>query len=152
MRAVPDRSARVRIAACCLVIIAALVLGVGIVSHGIVRHLVQTAPFWPAVILGLRRRETAKWCALPGFVCWLAIMVCIWLFLLGWARVVSGTFTPIEIAMTIVCAAASVAGIVAALRQRTATSPWLATALLVLFSVAQVIAMRLSTLPGIAHD
>ena len=141
-----------RIALCCLAIIAALVLGVGIVSHGILRHIVQTAPFWPAVALGLRRGEAAKWCALPGFVFWLVLMVLIWLFLLGWAHVVRGTFTPVEIAMTIVCAVASIAGIVFALRQRTATSPILAAALLALFALLQFAAFRISALPGIAHD
>jgi hypothetical protein len=142
----------VRIAGCCLVIIAALVLGVGIVSHGILRHVVQTAPLWPAVVLGLRRRDAAKWCALPGFAFWLGIMVFIWLFLLGWSRVLIGTFTPVEIAMTIVCAIASIAGIGSALRQRTSTSPAAAAALLALFAFLQFAALRVSLLPGIAHD
>jgi hypothetical protein len=141
-----------RIAVSCLVIMAALILGVGIVSHGILRHIVQTAPFWPALVLGLRRRDAARWCALPGFVFWLGIMVFIWLFLLGWSRVLTGTFTPIEIAMTIVCAIASIAGIAAALRQRTATHAAVAAALLALFSLLQFAAMRISLLPGIAHD
>ncbi|MFN2546702.1 MAG: hypothetical protein ABR567_04670 [Myxococcales bacterium] len=141
-----------RVALCCLAIIAALVLGVGIVSHGIVRHIVQTAPFWPAVVLGLRRREAARWCAFPGFVFWLVLMVLIWLFLLGWSHVVSGTFTPVEIAMTVVVAVASIAGIVFALRQRTATSPAIAAALLALFALLQFAAFRISVLPGIGHD
>jgi hypothetical protein len=38
-----------------LVLIAALYV-VGIVSHGILRHLVQTAPVWPVVILGMEHR------------------------------------------------------------------------------------------------
>jgi hypothetical protein len=141
-----------RIALCCLAITAALVLGVGIVSHGILRHVVQTAPLWPAVFLGLRRSDAAKWCALPGFAFWLGIMVFIWLFLLGWSRVLTGTFTPVEIAMTIVCAIASIAGIASALRQRTSTSLAAAAALLALFSILQFAAMRVSVLPGIAHD
>lgn len=141
-----------RIAIPCLVIIAALVFGVGIVSHGILRHVVQTAPFWPAVVLGLRDRDAARWFALPCFVMWLAIMALIWLFLLGWARVLTGRFSPIEIAMTIVCAAAAIAGIAAALGRRTATSPAAAAAILALSSVLQFVAMRVSVLPGIAHD
>ena len=54
--------------------------------------------------------------------------------------------------MTIVCAVASIAGIVFALRQRTATSPILAAALLALFALLQFAAFRISVLPGIAHD
>src|SRR5215468_11801412 len=129
------RSGGMRLALCSLAIIAALVLGVGIVSHGILRHIVQTAPLWPAVVLGLRRRDAAKWCALPGFVFWLALMVFIWLFLLGWSHVISGTFTTVEIAMTIVCAVAAIIGIASALRERTATKPAAAAALLMLFSL-----------------
>lgn len=141
-----------RLAVCCLVIVVALVFGVGIVSHGILRHVVQTAPFWPAIVLALRRRDAARWCALPCFVFWLFIMVFIWLFLLGWSRVLTGTFSPIEIAMTIVCAVAAGAGIAFALRQRTATSPAAAIGLVALFSFLQYIAFRISLLPGIAHD
>ena len=141
-----------RLTVCCLVIVLALVLGVGIVSHGILRHIVQTAPLWPAIVLGLRRHELSKWCALPGLIFWLILMVCIWLFLLGWARIVSGTFTPVEIAMTVVCGIAAVAGIAFALRQRTATRPATAAGLLIAFSLLQIVAFRVSQLPGISHD
>ena len=55
---------------------------------------------------------------------WLAI----WLFLLGWARIVSGTFTVTEIAMTIVVGAASTLGIVTGLRMKTATRTAVAAA------------------------
>jgi hypothetical protein len=34
----------------------------------------------------------------------------IWLFLLGWAHVVSGTFSPIEVAMTLVVGLSSILG------------------------------------------
>jgi hypothetical protein len=33
---------------------------------------------------------------------WMIIMIFIWLFLLGWARIVSGRFFPTEVAMTLV--------------------------------------------------
>ncbi|HEY6911021.1 MAG TPA: hypothetical protein VI356_16710 [Myxococcales bacterium] len=135
-----------------LAIVLALVLGVGPVSHGVLRHLVQTAPLWPAIVLDFRRSELAKWCALPALFFWSAIMICIWLFLLGWARIVTGTFTPVEIAMTIVCGIAAAAGMMSALRKRTATRPGTAAALFVLFSALQLIAFRISLLPGISHD
>jgi hypothetical protein len=48
--------------------------------------------------------------ALPCFLFWLTIMVFIWLFLLGWARIVSGHFFPTEIAMTLVVGLASLVG------------------------------------------
>ena len=50
------------------------------------------------------------------FVFWLGIMVLIWLYLLGWARIVTGQFSATEIAMTIVVGAASLPGILFAAR------------------------------------
>jgi hypothetical protein len=37
-----------------LLLIVALYI-VGVVSHGVVRHIVQTAPVWPTAVLGMRR-------------------------------------------------------------------------------------------------
>src|SRR5579859_2306380 len=87
---------------------------VGAVSHGSLRHVVQTLPLWFPIVLGFRRSEFAKWSALPCLIFWLAIMVLIWLFLLGWARILSGHFSPIEIAMTLVIGIACVTGILLA--------------------------------------
>jgi hypothetical protein len=89
-----------------LVIIAALLI-VGSVSSGVIRHLVQTAPSWLTVYFGFRQRGTAKWTVLPVGLFWLALMIFIWLYLLGWASIVRGHFSAIEIAMTIVVGLAS---------------------------------------------
>lgn len=134
-----------------LVIVAALVLGVGLVSSGVLRHLVQTAPCWLTVYLGMRRRPIAKWMALPTYLFWLLLMIAIWLFLLGWARIVTGHFTVIEIAMTVIVAISSAFGIVQSLRIRSGTN-WV-TAILYLLGVAllQLVAFRVSVLPGIAN-
>src|ERR1051326_9306167 len=115
-----SNSARV-VGWCALAIILSLYI-VGMVSHGVIRHIVQTAPIWVAVWLGMKRSQWAKWAALPSFVFWLALAVMILLFLLGWARIVSGTFSPIEIAMTITFAAASVIGMWKSGRSRTQVS------------------------------
>jgi hypothetical protein len=48
---------------------------VGIVSHGVVRHIVQTLPLWFPILLGLRRRDIAKWASLPCFLIWLALIL-----------------------------------------------------------------------------
>jgi hypothetical protein len=136
-----------RIALAAGTIIAALYV-VGLVSGTILRHVVQTAPLWGAVIGGIRRSPGAKWLAAPMFVFWLVLMVMIWLFLLGWARMVTGQFTPAEIAMTIVIGAAATAGVAA--RDRTAT-PWLVRVELVFVGLAlQIAAFWLSQQPGIA--
>ena len=135
---------------CSLAIIAALLV-VGAVSHGVVRHVVQTAPLWIAIVLGTRRSELAKWTAVPCFVFWLLLMIAIWMFLLGWARIVTGTYTVTEIAMTILVGVASTLGIVVALRMRTATRPVVGAVMLLGVTLLQLVAFRASLLPAIAH-
>ena len=49
---------------CCLAMIAALMV-VGAVSHGVLRHIVQTSPLWITIVLGIRRSASTKWAALP---------------------------------------------------------------------------------------
>src|SRR4029078_12058102 len=96
-----DGGASRRVACCALVGIFALYI-VGYVSHGVLRHIVQNARLWIIVIAGFRNSDLTKWVALPCFVLWLVLMSLIWLFLLGIAHVISGTFSPIEVAMTLV--------------------------------------------------
>ena len=136
---------------CSLAILIALyVVGAVSITPGSLRHEVQTLPLWVPIVAGLQQKRLAKWAALPCFVFWLAVMIAIWLFLLGWARIVTGRFLPTEIAMTFVIGAASLVGIVACVRWRTAVRPVLASGVLVLFAVLQYLAFRLSLLPYIA--
>jgi hypothetical protein len=125
---------------------------VGVVSHGVLRHIVQTLPLWVPIVLGFRGRGVAKWSALPCFAIWLALMTLIWLFLLGWARLITGTFSPIEIAMTLVVGIAAILGLIAGFRWRSAVRPAAAWAGALSFTVLQLAALRLSFLPSIAHD
>jgi len=137
------------IGACWLAVLAALYV-VGAVSHGSLRHEVQTLALWVPIVAGFNRREYARWCALPCLLFWLAVMVLIWLFLLGWAHVVSGTFSPVEVAMTLVVGAASVAGLVLCLGRARWTL--LGCAMIVLLAILQFAAFRVSLLPAIAHQ
>lgn len=134
---------------CSLAILVALYV-VGAESHGSLRHEVQTLALWIPIVAGFNRREFARWCALPCFLFWFLTMVLIWLFLLGIAHVVTGNFSSIEIAMTIVIGLASATGAVLCLL-RTRWS-WLGVGLIVLFAVLQVVLMRISFLPAIAHQ
>ena len=138
------------IALCCLAVVVALNVA-GAVSHGVLRHVVQTLPLWFSILFGFRRSELAKWSALPCLIFWLGIMVLIWLFLMGRSHAVSGHFSPVEIAMTLVAGAACLSGAAVALRWRTTVRPLLAAAIVVLFSVLQLLAFRVSLLPSIAH-
>jgi hypothetical protein len=136
------------IAYCTLAVLVALYV-VGAVSNGSLRHEVQTLPLWFPIVLGFRQRELAKWTALPCFIFWLAIMIFIWLFLLGWARIVSG-HSPVEIAMTLVIGVACLTGIGVSLRWRTSTRPLAALGVAALFGALQLLAFRLSLIPYIA--
>ena len=140
------------VAYCSLAILVALyVVGAVSVPPGSLRHEVQTLPLWFPIVLGFQRRDLAKWAALPCFLFWLTIMIFIWLFLLGWARIVSGHFFPTEIAMTLVVGAASAVGLFACIRWRTATAPATAAAMFLLFAALQLIAFRVSLYPYIAR-
>ncbi len=134
-----------------LLLIAALYI-VGIESHGIVRHVVQTAPVWPSVVLALRRSEWSKWTALPCFLFWFSVMALIWASLLGIAQIFSGNFTLIEIALTIVIGLCSVVGLVAAVRMRTHIGGLRASAAFCGILLLQLLALRISFSPAIAHD
>ena len=125
---------------------------VGIVSHGILRHIVQTLPVWPTVILGLRGSSLSKWTGLPCFLLWLILMVNIWLLLAGLPHLLSGTFSPTEIALTIIIGASSFVGIVTGIRMRSGTRVLTAIALFLLLLLLQLVALRISFLPGISHD
>ena len=137
------------IAYCCLAVLVALYV-VGAVSNGSLRHEVQTLPLWFPIVLGFRQRELAKWSALPCLIFWFAVMVLIWLFLLGWTRIVTGHFSPVEIAMTLVIGVACVSGIGMMLRWKTTVRPLAAISVFLLFGFLQLLAFRISLLPYIA--
>lgn len=136
---------------CALTMLLALYI-VGAVSNGVLRHIVQTLPLWFPIVLGLRQREIAKWASLPCFVIWLALMTLIWLFLLGWAKVISGHFTAIEVVLTLVIGAASITGLVIGFRWRTSVNWSKALPTAAIFAVLQLAALRISFLPSIAKD
>ena len=132
------------------ILVALYVVGAVSVPPGSLRHEVQTLPLWFPIVLGFQRREVAKWMALPLLIFWLAIMIAIWLFLLGWARIVSGHFSPAEIAMTIVIGVACAIGLLVSARWRSGTQPVAAATLGVLFGLLQVLSFRISLIPYIA--
>jgi cation transport ATPase len=135
-----------KIAICCLTMIIALWI-VGVASGEILRHLIQTLPIWIGVLLGFRNSQWGKSAALPFFIFWLAIMTLIWLFLLGWSRIVRGHYSPTEIAMTIVISAAAFLGIILCARMKTQIKFIQAAALFVLTALTQYFAMYVSLLP-----
>jgi hypothetical protein len=138
------------LAFCCLAILLALYV-VGGVNHGVLRPTVQTLPLWVPIVLGFRGSEFAKWSALPCLIIWLASTILIWLFGIAWVYVALGQFSPIDIAMTAIVAAASASGFFAALHWRTATRPFSAGAIALLFGALQFLAIWASLSPAVAH-
>jgi hypothetical protein len=140
------------LASCSLAILIALyVVGAVSIPPGSLRHEVQTLPLWFPIVLGFRQREITKWMALPLLVFWLAIVAAIWLFLLGWARIVTGHFFPAEIAMTIVIGVACLIGLMVSFRWKTSTRPLAAASMIGLFALLQLLAFRISLIPYIGR-
>jgi len=140
------------VGACALAVLLALyVVGAVSIPPGSLRHEVQTLPLWFPIVAAFRNKDLAKWAALPCFIFWLTLMIVIWLFLLGWARLISGHFFPSEIAMTLVVGAASFLGIAVCVRWRTTVRPTVAAGMFVLFVALQFLAFRLSLIPYIAR-
>jgi hypothetical protein len=133
-----------------LAVLAVALIMVGAVSQTLLRHVVQIAPLVVALGLLAGRSPWGVSAAAPLLAFWLLIMGAIWLFLMGVARIVSGTFTPVEVALTIVIGAASVLGLAAAFRRgaRLALVPRLGV--IAAFAVLQFGALWLSMHPAVA--
>jgi hypothetical protein len=102
-----------------LATIACALVVVGIVSHTLPTHLLQITPLAVASVVCWRRLPWSVSAAAPLFVFWLLVMLGIWLFLLGIAPVFTGTFSTVEIILTVVIGIASVLGMVTVNRQST---------------------------------
>ena len=140
---------RIAASAALAIVVALYVVGAVSIPPGSLRHEIQTLPLWIPIVAGFRGREIAKWAVLPCLLFWLTIMVFIWLFLLGWARIVTGRFFPTEVAMTIVVGLACVTGLGTCLRWRTETRLPVAVATFAGMSALQFLAFRLSLFPYI---
>ncbi|HET6164936.1 MAG TPA: hypothetical protein VFG37_14800 [Planctomycetota bacterium] len=140
---------RVSVSACLVALVVGLLL-VGVVSGTPLRHVLQAAPAVAVLAARTRVRTWTPFAALAVFVFWLAIMSLIWLYLLGLARIVTGHFTRVEIALTLVIGGAAAAGLVAALRAREPSSWPARGAAFVAAAALQVGATWLSVQPAFA--
>jgi hypothetical protein len=133
-----------------LAVVAGALIVVGFVSHTIVRHLIQIAPFVVALALVMRGSGAGASAAAPLFAFWVLVMGAIWLFLLGVARIFSGTFTPVEVGLTIVIGVGSMLGLATTWRRGTAASWGVRVVTVITFAVMQLGAMWLSVQPYFA--
>jgi hypothetical protein len=140
-----------RIAFCCLAIIAALVGGVGLATGLVIRHVVQTAPLWIGLALGIGGSRAVGWFTAPIFAFWMVLMMVIWLYLAGWSTLISGHFSAFETVMTLVVGAACAIGLWLDVRSFVGVPATTAAGLFVIAAAAQWLCFRFSMLPGIAH-
>lgn len=138
---------RARVVAVCLIAVVLGLLAVGVVSQTLFRHAVQVIPALVALLGVSRRTAWGRPAALGAFGLWFLIMLLIWFFLLGIARIVTGHYTPAEIALTILIAAASVIGFFAGLRLPRATDGYFSLAIALLFFVLSLGVVWFTYLP-----
>jgi hypothetical protein len=136
-----------RIVSLCLATLILALLLVGVVSHTFVRHIVQVIPPAAALVLVARGSAHGPSAAAPIFTFWFGVMVNIWMFLLGIARMFTGTFTLIEIVLTIAMAIACGFGFVAVARSGGSASVGQRVTSAIAFAVAQLLALVASFHP-----
>lgn len=144
-------TARDRVLLASLLAVAGGLLAVGVVSGTNVRHLIQSAPAILVALLAARGEPRARFAAVPVFAVWFLIMLAIWLFLLGIARIATGHFTPAEIALTFVIGAGCIAGLIRTLRRGPRVGRVTAAVTLVLSGALQVGCVWLSLQPAFAR-
>ena len=134
--------------------LAGVILGlltVGVVSGTPVRHIIQILPATGALSLVIRRVPWASYAALPIFVFWLLIMVAIWLFLLGLARITTGHFSFAEVALTFVVGASCICGLSQTLRTKPVASRITGAVWAIVIGALQVGALWASLRPAFAN-
>ncbi|HVM74978.1 MAG TPA: hypothetical protein VMT75_04995 [Candidatus Saccharimonadales bacterium] len=135
----------------CLVGLIVSLLMVGFVSHTPIRHAIQVTPACLVAALTWRGASWSRFAALPVFLIWLLLMILIWLYLLGIAHVISGTFSGTEIPLTIAIGLAAIAGTVFVFRNKDSLT-WAPRLIAFFFGAAlQVAALWLSFQPGFAR-
>ena len=135
----------------CLIGLAVALLLVGVVSGTFLRHVVQILPIVFVLIILQGRPAWGAYAAVPIFIFWVGIVILIWLFLLGLSQIANGHYTAIEIVLTFVMAACSVAGVVKSLSLGRPLSVFGRVGAFTLFAALQVAAMWVSFLRPIAN-
>ncbi len=134
----------------CGIIIPLLV--VGLVSGTLLRHVIQLIPVALALVLTVRKTAWGPSAALPIAVFWLVLMVIIWLFLFGVTTIMTGHFTPVEIAMTIIIGASCTGGVITSLRHPGNTPLGWRILIFIIFVGLQVFVTWISFQRSLAYD
>ena len=127
-------------------LIGALLL-VGLASGTFVRHVVQLAPAMLALALVVLHSPFGRASALAILPFWLALMLTIWRYLFGYTRIIGGTFTGVEIALTVAVAVACVLGLTGGARPTANLPRPLRAATTIVFGALQLAALWVSLQP-----
>ena len=133
-----------RVIAVCLIGVVVSLILVGIVSGTLLRHVVQVIPPLVALWLLLRKPETGAYAVATIFAFWALVMALIWLYLLGLSDIAYGSYSAIEIILTVVIAACSLLGIAMSLRVGRPLSLLRLAATVILFLALQIAFMAAS--------
>ena len=137
--------------AVCLTGVLLCLLLVGLASSTFVRHIVQVVPILLVLVALSQHQNLSPYLALPIFIIWALLMMLIWMYLLGIATFFSGSFSPIEIVLTVLIGGFAVAGIAACLRSSSSSLVTHRIAGFVIFAIVQVAAMWMSFMPAFAN-
>ena len=144
----PTIRPRSRLVSTGLAILILSLLCVGIVSGTFVRHVIQVIPPVVALWLVAKGSPLGSSAAAPILTFWLGVMLNIWMFLMGIARIFSGTFTSIEIILTITSAFGCALALVGIIRSPDVPSLRRRIVMALTFGIGQFAAMITSFHPA----
>jgi hypothetical protein len=131
-----------------LAILILSLLLVGVVSDTFLRHVIQVIPPVVALALVAKASPLGASAAAPILTFWLGVMINIWMFLLGIARIFTGTFTPSEIALTITIAVSCGLGLFGIVRSGVESSVGKRVVTALVFGICQFVALIASFQPA----
>lgn len=107
----PEISWESRQVAVCLFVVAVALIVVGVVNDTLGRHAVQVLPLLLAFGIIPRWPAVGAWAAAGVLAVWFVIMAVVWAYLLGLSDIASGSYTNVEVFLTIVIAGCSAHGV-----------------------------------------
>ena len=133
-----------------LIALIAALLAEGVISHTPVRHVIQAAPAALAVVIVLSGKGDGQRFASAVFSIWVLIVLLIWLYLLGIANIINGTFSLAERALTVVMGVMSVIGLGVSLAAAKKGPIWLSVITFAIGIAIQAAALQISFGPAFA--
>jgi hypothetical protein len=133
----------------CVALLAALG-ATGVATGTPERHLIQTAPIWIAIVLGIRKMPSVKWVALAYGLFWISMQAIVAIALLG-AAGTRVALSPIELTLTVAIALASIVVIVSCMRFKSGISAIKAATLFIAAAALQVAAFLTSVSSSFAQ-